>query len=202
MNKTKQFWNWFLKNNDKFLAINLIEQKDKKEILLNDILEQLHKYNENLYFEIGGNSLNSMELIISAEGKREFFDEVEKLIADAPHLPNWKFIAFKQPSSSAFITEYEGFILDPKQMWFLPLEKEDDSGSFGLIVYLKNYTDQHKDLLLDGVFTVLETLLGEKTASLSIQYLEVDKLPKNPIKKGLIELVDLPKFIVWKNSKD
>ena len=201
MNKEQIFWNWFLKNNSKFLSLNQINDRNLKENLLDELLGQLHDYSENLYFEIGGKPNEPQELVITAEGKKEHFDEVDKLITEAPSIPNWRFIAFKQPEHISFITEYEGLILDPKLMWFLPLDNENDPNALGLIVYLKNYSEHHKDLFIGGAFKVLDTLLGEKSTALDIQYLEVDKLPTNPTKKGLIELVDLPKYISWRNKK-
>lgn len=201
MSKENKFWDWFFKNNGRYYSLNLVADKYLKEKLLNELLEHLHNYSEGLYFEIGGSPNEAQELIISAEGKKEHFVEVEKLVAEVPLISNWKFVAFKQPATTLFVTEYEGLILDPKLIWFLPLDNENDPSTLGLIVYLKNYTERHKDLFVAGVFKVLDTLLGDKSAALNIQYLDVDKLPANPKKKGLIELVDLPKYISWRNKE-
>jgi hypothetical protein len=123
------------------------------------------------------------------------------LVAEAPSLSNWKFIAFKQPADSPFVTEYEGLILDPAVMWFMPLDNERQPGALGIIVYTKNYTERHKEMFMAGVFKVLDTLLGEKATADYIDYLDVAKLPANPKKKGLIELIDLPRYITWRHSK-
>ena len=201
MSKENKFWDWFLKNNFRYRSLNQITDKYLKENLLNELLEHLHDYSGHLYYEIGGFANEAQELVISAEGKKEYFNEVERLIEEAPSISSWKFTAFKQPSDSLFVTEYEGLVLDPKLMWFEPLDNENDPSVLGLVVYLKNYTKRHKELFVVGVFKVLDTLLGEKSTALNIQYLDINKLPANPKKKGLIELVDLPKYISWRNKK-
>jgi hypothetical protein len=87
-----------------------------------------------------------------------------------------------------------------KDMWFLPLEKENDASAFGLKVYVENYNEEDKQVFIAGVFKVLDTLLGEKATVSSLQYLDVATLPSNPETKGLIELVELPKYISWRNK--
>ena len=50
-NKITNFWKWFEDNNHAFLFTNEVDE-DIKEQLLNDFLEQLHVYNDKLYFQI------------------------------------------------------------------------------------------------------------------------------------------------------
>jgi hypothetical protein len=105
MCKEKEFWDWFLDNSSRYYFLNQVTDDAKKEGLLNDLLQHLHNYSEGLYFEIGGSIDETQELIISAEGQQEYFDDVERLIAKAPIVPEWKFIAFKQPTDTLAVTE-------------------------------------------------------------------------------------------------
>jgi hypothetical protein len=200
MNNPKRFWKWFRENSSRLSLLNQLTDLSEKEKVLNEILGQLHSYSANLYFEIGGSSNDVQELIITAEGKKENFQEVESLIAAAPPIADWKFTAFKQPADSSFVTEYEGLILDPALMWFMPLENENQPDNLGIIVYIKNYTEPHRELFISGIYKVLDTLLGEKSTSENIHYLDVAKLPANPKRKGLIELKDLSRYIKWRKE--
>jgi hypothetical protein len=48
---------------------------------------------------------------------------------------------------------------------------------------------------------VLDTVLGEKSFALDIDYIDFGKLPDNPEKHGMIELGELPAYMKWKKSK-
>lgn len=200
MSREEKFWEWFLKNREKYYSVSQMEDLRLKEKLLNEFLDQLHEYSDKLYFEIGRMPDDTQELIITAEGDANYFGEVEDLVAHAPKIPNWKIIAFKQPADSIFVTQYEGLELNPSSMWFMPLDKKSDPTSFGLRVCLENYTERHRDLFLAGVYKVLDTLIGEKSSGADIKYLDVGKCPEDPESKGLIELVELPAYMSWRKK--
>jgi hypothetical protein len=200
--KEKKFWKWFEANQSKYLQLDDLSEQ-KKDFLLDQFLIQLHQYNNNLFFQIGGDPLKvERELIISAEGNPKYYEEVEKLVAAAPKLDSWKFISFKQPKRTDFVTKYEELLLDPKKMWFLPLSNENNPYLIGLRVCIDHYDPNKGDKFEKAIYQVLDTILGEKTTSLYINHLEIDDLIKYNIEKdGLIELVELKDYITWKRSK-
>jgi len=133
--KEEIFWQWFEKHQTEYLHLGNID-KQQKELLLDQFLKQLRNYCSHLYFQIGGNpSKERRELVISAEGNIEYFDAVEKLVGAAPKMNNWQVIAFKQPMGTDFVTDYEGLVLDPKKMWFLPLNNEQNPNKIDKHLY-------------------------------------------------------------------
>lgn len=201
MNKAKNFWKWFKENNSKYFYFNQITDENKKEQLLDKLLNHLHDYSDNLFFEIGGMPNEPQELIISAEGNKEYFDKVEKLVLEAPKIKDWEIIAFKPPRGSDFVTNYGGIKLNPQEIWFLPLDNHSNPRIFGLRIYMDNYNLQDEQNFLNASYQVLDTILGEKSNALDIQHIEVDKLPTEPEKQELIKLSELPKYLSWKKSK-
>jgi hypothetical protein len=199
--KEKQFWDWFKENNAKFFFLNQIDDNQEKERLLNEFLEQLHTYDEHLFFEIGGYPDETQELIISAEGDLEQFEKVERLVSQAPQLKDWRIIAFKPPAESGFTIDYNGIKLSPKNLWFFPLENKKAPELLGLKIYLEDYNKTTEKDTLTAIYLVLDSLLGEKSSALDIQHVEIDQLPSTPEEQGLIELLELPKYIKWKKSK-
>jgi hypothetical protein len=199
MSKEKKFWDWFKKNEAKFFFLNQIDDKDEKESILDEFLENLHSYCDNLYFEIGGRPNEKQDLIITAEGDTDFFNKVETLVNQAPELEHWNIIAFK-PVMEDFITEYNGIKLDPKSMYFIPLGNEA-SQKIGLRIYVDNYNSSNEKDFLYIAYLVLDNILGEKSNALDIGYVEMETLPAVSERKELIELTKLPRYIVWKKSK-
>lgn len=200
-NAAKQFWDWFEANNHAYLFLNDI-QGDEKERLLNNLLAELHKYCDKLFFEAGGHPDGTQELIISAEGNKEYFEKVEELISKAPQLDNWKFIPFIPARDADFQIDFEGVILKPGEMWFLPLEHPDDQSSIGIRVCMKNYElIKDKKFFMATIFKAIDTIVGEKVFATDIDFIEGSQLPDDPEEEGMIELAELPKYINWKKSK-
>lgn len=199
MQPETKFWEWFKENNTDYLRLDEIEE-ELKEQRLDELLSHLHDYCDELYFQIGSDE-NTHDLIITAEGNKEYFDKVAKLVESAPEIPNWEIISFKPSLGTDFITEYEGMVLNPKDIWFLPLEKESSPGLLGLRVCMENYNSAETEKALSGVYQMLDAILGEKSASLDVQYVEVAGVPNNPEDNGLINISELKEYIDWRKSK-
>jgi len=197
----KQFWDWFKDNNKLFLFVNQKDEKEK-ELLLDQFLENLHKYCDQLWFEIGGNPDEPLDLIITAEGNIDYYDMVEKLVNAAPKIENWNIIAFKPPMGTEFEIKFEDVELIPNEMWFMPLENQLKPTSLGLRIGIKNYKKFKKSKWLQAtVNKVLDTVLGEKSFAFDIEYLEIVELPKKPQENGMLELQQLHNYVSWHKNK-
>ena len=194
MTSITKFWNWFIKKNKAYTFLNDVDEDDK-ERLMDELLEQLHQYSENLYFEIGGMPGEDVELIITATGNLEYFDEVETLVNNAPKIPGWRFISFKPATPDNFTSNWEGLNLNTEDIWFGTLTNKKQPG-FGIRVYLKNYDSIKDDERLEPlVYTILETIVGEKSFAVDLEYIDTDLQPNNPEKKALYPIIDLPEHI-------
>nr|WP_199158202.1 hypothetical protein [Pedobacter sp. ASV2] len=199
MNKEQLFWNWFKANEDKYFFLNQINDINEKERILDDFLDHLHKYCDQLFFEIGGYPNDKQDLIITAEGNGAFFNKVELLVNQAPLLANWNVIALK-PAMGNGIIEYNGAKLDPEMMYFIPLSNKA-SQKIGLRIYIENYNlDNQKDFLT-AAYLVLDTILGEKSNALDIGHVEIENLSLTSERDELIEFIKLPRYIAWKKSR-
>jgi len=197
MGSEKRFWEWFSKNQNKYFYLNQINNKSAKDKLLDDFLIQLHKYCSNLYFLIGGQPNEKQELIITAEGNKDYFKKVIDLTNNAPIFDNWEIVAFKPPQGTDFITEYKGITIDPTQMWFLPLEDDENPMLLGLKIYINNYDLKIEEDYLFATYIVLDTILGEKSNTEDIEYIVLEKLPKEYKGLDLIKLSQIQDYINW-----
>jgi hypothetical protein len=160
-------------------------------------MERLHEYCDKLYFEIGGHPDEKQELIITAEGNTDYFQEVEDLVNQAPKIEQWSFIAFIPPRDVYFEINYEGVVLRPEEMWIQPLCHEDDPSAIGIRVCARNYElIKGSEFFEPAVYKILDAILGEKASALDLEYVEFGQLPDDPEEEGMLELSKLPDYIV------
>ena len=202
MNKESKFWEWFKVNEPKYYYFESLQDENSREYLLNEFMIRLHEYCDKLYFQLGSASDDTQrELIISAEGNTQYFEEVEKLILAAPKLKDWSMIAFKPPLGTDFEIEYEDLKINVRKLWFLPLENDTAKRLLGLQICFENYDAKRKEKYLSAAYQILDTALGEKSNSLDVNFVEVGEIPRNPEENGLIEINDLSDYIKWWKTK-
>jgi hypothetical protein len=195
--KARRFWEWFVRNEPRLR----VRQKPRDEALLDEVLNQLHEYCDQLWFEYGGMPEGPHEFIISAGGHVEFFAAARRLVAAAPDIPNWRFIALKPASGFDFVTEYQELLLDPGKMWFLPLKSGSNPDDLGLLITGPAHAEASRRDFLAACWVVLDCGLGEQAAAENIQHLEVGPMPDDPPANGYIELHDLKEYIEWRTRR-
>lgn len=199
MNKEQLFWDWFKANEAKFFFLNQISDTDEKDRILEEFLHHLHKYCDQLFFEIGGHPNDKQDLIITAEGNSALFDKVETLVNQAPLLEYWNLIALKPAIGNSTI-EYNEIKLDPHTIYFIPLSS-NASKKIGIRLYIEDYDPANLKDFLTAAYLLLDNILGERSNALHIGHLEIESLNVHTKREELIELVKLPKYIKWKRAQ-
>jgi hypothetical protein len=203
MRKINIFWNWFQDNNQNIK--NLInETPHSQKQICYWLNKQLGYYCKELDFMIvlpkKGNQKS--ELIITANGNPEYFDQVIQLINNAPILRNWRFIAFIQLTEKIdkIIERLENpyviqeLTLKTDKAKFLPLDYDVNSKELDIIIYLKNYYIHcNTKTLKQIIYAILKDLLGEKSIYEKINFVQLAKTP-NQIEE-LIELYEFQFYI-------
>lgn len=142
------------------------------------------------------------ELIITANGNPEYFNQVINLVDNAPQLKTWKFTAFIQPTGR--IDEIINGLDDPyifheitlkaSELTFLPLEYHEKSNKFDIVVFLKNYNLYcNTKTLQQAIFIIMQDIVGEKSLYQNINFVHLAQVPDN--KEGLIHLYDFQLFL-------
>lgn len=197
----QEFWNWFRKNDKPYLFINQIDSEETRDDLLDSFCQQLHKYCDQLYFEIGGHPDDpEVELIITAQGDTNYFNEVEELVSSAPEMQGWKIIAFKPPMGKGFRTDYGGKVFDPSKIIFIPLNNNANPNAIGLQVCYPDFNDDESDVFYFGTYIAIDCLIGEKSASLDIEYLKVVRTPDDISNYSFRHLEDIKDYIEAKKN--
>jgi hypothetical protein len=165
MNATeKMFWTWFSNNASKYLNLEQDQQQ-----LLDQLSQYLSKIHPDLTFEIGPKVKDKRDLIISAGGIKEAFPYVEKLVSEAPHIPHWNIIAFRQRQSLDFILNLDGYSLSPDQMWYT---LTPDNNKVGLHLYIEGLNDENADAMAAASYIILDNALGEYDVETKLGFIE------------------------------
>lgn len=196
----KQFWDWFKEHSAPYLFLNEMDESKRSDMLVN-LLDHLHWYCERLGYEIGGDDDKEQELIITAEGNTDYFDEVEILIATAPSMPGWTFTGFIPPRGEDFELSFEDVVLKPNDVYFIPMRDLARPDSIAIKVCLAGY-DRIKDeeWLRPAIYKVLENILGEKSFAMDLQYIDISALPDPQSPVGIIEVSRLQEYITLRKA--
>lgn len=124
--RIEAFWTWFAAHKSEFSKLTLDDP------FWDIALEELKKVDQNLWFELSRDDGTVREFIVTAEGQVSAFPIAEELVHRVPNMEGWVFIALKPAQGFKFTTTYEGTIYDPRQIWFLPLERESQPGDLGI----------------------------------------------------------------------
>lgn len=177
--KARDFWNWFTRNNSKYLFLSEVDEEEKNK-LMQELLSHLHEYCEHLYFEVGGHSKDDkVDLVITAEGIVKHFDKVEELVDAAPELSSWRFLKFRQPHGPGIRAEFAGRIFDPEEIIFISLYSEEDPDGIGIQVCYPDFNEEERNIFINGTYILLDSLIGERSVALDIEHLDVIKTPED-----------------------
>ncbi len=200
LRKAKQFWSWFEANNAKYLFLNEMTS-DVKEQAIKTFQAELHDYCQSVYFLIGNETeARKKELIITAEGNKDYFSHVEFLIDNAPKLVRWELLKFKPPMGSGFKAVIQNREFDPRVTRCMLLEDAEQPGTIGLRMYYNDFNLTYKRNFAYGTYVMLDMLLGEKSATLDIDHLEIVKTPDNIEEMDFIYLDQIKKYIDIKKA--
>lgn len=190
------FWGWFVGQCAEILAL-----KETDDPFWDVVLGQLRHVHDELRFELSQDAAAEREFIVTAEGKRFLFPLVDALIAQAPSIIGWKFIALKPAMGFDFYTTYEGIQFDPAKMLFRRIINHDAPSGLGFYIAVPNFTLDVKRQAENAVLVILDTALGERAAASEIDYVEVGLFLPAADSTAYHPLDQLPAYIErWKEE--
>jgi hypothetical protein len=188
------FWSWFRGFADRLPC------DDVPHALQDELLSQLHCYDDRLFFLICTNT-SPCELIITAEGNKEAFQSADSLVAAAPELDRWTFIALKPPMGFDFRHTDGPISIDVSKLWFMPTISSADPSALGIVVAFPDADLVLENQSVDTAYTILETSIGERSCTNDIAHVAVDDLPEAPEENGYVKLFQLPDYIAFHKRK-
>ena len=179
------FWTWFQANEADFPPTAEFDDAYGEELS-----NRLTHIKPGLVYEIAILDDAENELIISGDGIEELIPFVQEVVDSAPAIEGWKIIAFRprMDDYAGFTLNFGEQVFDPKELWCWSRVQE---GNFDLVIYHSNYSDENRDLLVNGTYVLLDMALGEYDVMTRIRYIDHRGLPNDPEAQGLYRFEDL-----------
>lgn len=206
----KLFWEWFYCNEITLRTLRTQNAKIQK-VFIYWLDRHLHNYCDGLdcIIMFPENSSDKLQLVISANGNPEYFNQVVDLAEHAPQFQHWKIVPFIQPSNdidtmvAGLDKPYilKDIILKASELKFMPFEYENEK-KIDMIVYFKDFTAHCKNKnLLQVIFIIMQDLIGEKSLFQNINFVELAQMPEQE-ENQLIYLYDLQLYLDEINRND
>jgi hypothetical protein len=152
MSAEKDFWKWFVENEEELFKYRPID-----ELLFDKIAVQLRKVHADLTFEIGPPRDVQREFVISAGGVKSAFPHVTRLVAATPTLARWVITPFRPRRKVIGVVQIQGKRVDPEDVQFSLL---DNGVIAGIHLFLPGFHEADKILKQIG-YLLLDDALGE-----------------------------------------
>ncbi|MDP4265410.1 MAG: hypothetical protein Q8941_22985 [Bacteroidota bacterium] len=171
----RHFWDWFRRHHPEYLTLN---KKSKKEAAywLNELNAHLRAYFKFFGFSLELQQERTATLTITVNGKSIHFKKAEALVAKAPEIPGWTFVALEDPRPVDFLLaqQMKDTGIDPRELRFS--FANNDPQHIALIVYHPLCTPENEHLIYQLAHTAVYNLLGERSFGTDISWLEVANL--------------------------
>ncbi|HRN58281.1 MAG TPA: hypothetical protein PLL71_17600 [Agriterribacter sp.] len=181
----ENFWKWF-KANQKRLS-NFEENPDS---YLTEMLVQAKKIQPGLAIELEPPQNGIIRMTVSADGNEDLFGLVKNIIAKAPAIKGWQFIAFRQrmhpEQLKGMKLKAQDHELDPEQMKFFPIVTGD---TLDVIIYAKGITEENYNQVAYGALLLLDNILGEYDCVTKVRSYDFHDMPST--KEELEDLLPL-----------
>lgn len=197
--KNDDFWNWFAERSDYFFDI-VKGQNDVAKSLVNPVVERLSIIRSGYYVLVGLVEDDLAELIITADGDVRVIPFIEKLVASAPKIENWKITALKPPSDlDDFAVNFSQGKLSADTLHFIFKEEKEFPDLLNIDVVHESITDLNRGLFEQGIFIFLENYIGELEC---LELIDGIKIKAESEAQGeLISMHKLASFLKWRNKE-
>ncbi len=183
-NNIEAFWNWFVEH-----------KETEEEALLPSVNERIKQISMGLSVELDCESRPKV-VTVTPQGMKQFFAKAYEVVEEAPSIEGWVVQATKPALDAWFNFEEDESEIKAVEVTFMPLNAPEYPEDLAIRLYHKNYVPQAgeaQDKVVNGLYRLLDRLLGEESATFDFQYIDFDDMP-HP-KEQDYPITQLPAFI-------
>lgn len=169
------FWDWFKRHHSEYLMLQDKSQKESR-YWINELNAHLRAYYKFFGFGLKWEKGKATTLTITTNAKAVHFKKADDLVAKAPLIPGWNFVALDQPRPIDLCVEH--LIIDtgihPEEFKF-SIPADHPLGST-VIIYHPLVTSENYLQVYQLAHGALYNLLGERSFGTDITDFEVANL--------------------------
>lgn len=195
----QDFWAWFQKNEKAFFKV-VKQQGDIEKVFFDKLSPKLAQVKEDFFFLTGMSDENTVELVFTADGIIKNFVFVEELVAAAPQIAGWKFVAHKPAiATKDFRISMTGYDFSTKNMHFIPNHQPNYPDEIAISIVYDDFNEKDKSVITNGIYIYLDNFLGELEFAVGIDTVHI--IGKENVKEGLVPLEKLKDYLVWREKE-
>jgi hypothetical protein len=185
------FWTWIEGCRDELDIL-----RHPSEPFWGVILEQLHRIDDGIWFELGNNPDGSRELVFTSHGDMTIFSTIDALVTAAPSWPAWLFIALRPAEGMMTHTSGFGVEIEPDEVWFMRLRHPTKPDILGLRVAMPGFvTGMKSEPYINAAWRIIDGLLGERRTATFVKHVEVCERPSDPEALRFQHISTLPQHV-------
>ncbi len=194
------FWRWFAQQERAYFQA-VQEGTHIQEAFFNDLAPALDAVKAGLYFQAGMADEQTAELVISAEGAPENIVFAEELVAAAPALAGWKFMALKEavPDIEQIAIHMADYKFSAQNIHFYPDDEAAYPDEIAITVTHADLTEENHATVENGTLIFLDTYLGELAFTTLVDQVTIvrESLAQQP----LVPITKLRDFLTWRQKE-
>lgn len=189
------FWQWFAAHQQRFFAAVKAPERIEADFF-DELSPQLDLVNEALYFLAGMADDHTAELVFTVDGDLKTIVFAEELVAAAPALPGWRFLALKPAATEDINLTMNGREYGTDNIHFYPTTDPNYPDEIDLTFVYADGQPADADAIETGVFLFLDNYLGELSLATDIDSAAVTGAPASGAE--LISLPKLKEYLHWR----
>jgi hypothetical protein len=200
INSYQDFWQWFLANESAFYKVlkSKFERDSVDEKVLSPIIAHLQQLNKQFFCQVGMESDNRADLVITPEGDLKTFVFVDELLSFAPKLDNWTFTNLKSASPSSCSIKMEGYVFSDETIGFYTNVLPQYPDEIDITLAHKDFNEKHKQTITNGSFIYLDSILGEYNSLTLLDAVSIKGIDPD---RALIPMSKLNDFLIWREKE-
>lgn len=165
----KDFWIWFIKNEERIFSY----EKDQESIF-NELSNQLFNVNQYLVFELSSVlGDGKRDFIISADGMISAFAAVERLYSRAPALKNWNIIKFRPKRTPTDHLQIGDKNINLDDVYFT-VSKSEKPYKVDVQLLFRYFEESERNVFSQVSFLLLDQALGEYDTEMKIGFVDCE----------------------------
>ncbi len=199
INSYADFWTWFQEHEKAFYEI-VKNQKNIEKEFFSQLSPKLAELKEGFLFLVGMTNDQTVELIFTADGYIRNVVFVEELVAAAPNINGWKFIALKPALDVEDVNiRMSGQTFNANNIFFYSNDIPEYPDEVNLCIIHQDMDDDNRQVIISGIYIFLEHYLGELDFINIID--DIGVVSRSEAEKELVPISKLKDYLIWRQKE-